>query len=168
MDMNNFEAIPQTTMHEWIISKKGWKCTSERQISEHCCDFPQVDQVRQGYKTRYLYSVEFHPKIEGSFPYFKAILKYDLKTGEVVRHKSELNFSEAVFAPSVNRSNTNDDDEDKGYVIAMAHDETNNKSECYILDAKTMKIACRLSIPQRVPYGFHAAFIHPPNLLSKL
>ena len=168
MDMNNFDSVPNTKMHEWVISLSSWICESERTLSDHLCDFPQVDQMRQGYKTRYLYAVEFDPMMKQTFPLFKAVLKFDVETGQVSRHVSKKSFSEAVFAPSANRDHGNSAEEDTGYVIAFAHDEEKNQSECYILDAKSMEVTCRLSIPQRVPYGFHASFVHPPEMLSKL
>lgn len=168
MDMNNFDSVPSTKMHEWIISTDNWTCESERTLSDHRCDFPQVDQMRQGYKTRYLYAVEFEGTANQGFPLFRAILKYDLESGQVTRHESSKAFSEAVFAPSTTRNHGASADEDKGYIIAFAHDEVEKQSECYILNADSMDVACRLNVPQRVPHGFHASYVHPPELLSKL
>lgn len=182
MKVDDFDGeLPTTVMYEWRIDVGSMTCVSERALSDHVCDFPQVDVSRLGYKTRYLYAVEMEQDLStvaacNAFPYFKAMLKYDLRTGSVTRHAARSlagnlsRISEAAFAPSTRRRATHDDDEDLGYVVAYGRDEALGTSECIVLDAKTMQVACRLEISVRVPYGFHATFVPSasPTAISKL
>ncbi|KAL6006138.1 hypothetical protein ACLOJK_040184 [Asimina triloba] len=62
-------------------------------------------------------------------------------------------------------------DEDDGWLICYVHDEKNNVSQVHIIDAKnfTEKPVAKITLPQRVPYGFHAAFAskqNPPEINS--
>ena len=61
-----------------------------------------------------------------------------------------------MFAPRVNASS-----EDDGYLISFIHDESNNQSECVILDAKNVDAGpvTRIIMPFRVPYGFHSGWV---------
>ncbi|TVU09155.1 hypothetical protein EJB05_42597, partial [Eragrostis curvula] len=52
--------------------------------------------------------------------------------------------------------------EDDGWIISFVHNEKTNTSQVYIIDAKRFEDApvARITLPQRVPYGFHGTFIH--------
>jgi carotenoid cleavage dioxygenase len=47
-------------------------------------------------------------------------------------------------------------DEDDGFLVSVVHDELSNLSETVVIDARTMEAVCRVPMPERVPYGFHA------------
>ena len=67
---------------------------------------------------------------------------------------------EVVFAPST-RASANPcrpEEEDLGYLVSYVHDEESGESECVVWDAQSLREMCRLPLPQRVPYGFHAYF----------
>ncbi|OEL16715.1 hypothetical protein BAE44_0022266 [Dichanthelium oligosanthes] len=51
-------------------------------------------------------------------------------------------------------------DEDDGWVITYVHDEGTDISQAYIIDAKRFgeKPIAKITLPQRVPYGFHCNF----------
>lgn len=51
--------------------------------------------------------------------------------------------------------------EDDGYLITFVVDKKTNESECVLLDAKTMSSTpiARMKIPQKVPVGFHGAWL---------
>jgi carotenoid cleavage dioxygenase len=158
-----------TRMHEWVLDLKSGKCVSERVVSDHIVDFAQVDKTREGYKTRFLYATEFDRgdrTIDRPFPEFKNIIKYDLleNTTTSFSPKSQngnpMIVSESVFCPSQTRNHLDDSHEDHGYITCFAFDEITDKSECIVLDARTMQVAVALSIPERVPNGFHATWVH--------
>ncbi|KAF1983867.1 carotenoid oxygenase [Aulographum hederae CBS 113979] len=73
---------------------------------------------------------------------------------------------EPRFVPRATQADYDDSNEDDGYLLFYAFDEsqldsegecsTDAKSELWILDAKTMKdVVARIHLPQRVPYGLH-------------
>ncbi|KAK9074325.1 hypothetical protein SSX86_006923 [Deinandra increscens subsp. villosa] len=51
--------------------------------------------------------------------------------------------------------------EDDGYLVFFTHDEGTGKSTVTVIDAKTMSpdSVAIVSLPQRVPHGFHAFFV---------
>nr|CAB3445760.1 unnamed protein product [Digitaria exilis] len=53
-------------------------------------------------------------------------------------------------------------DEDDGWVITYVHDEGTNISQVYIIDAKRFsdEPIAKITLPQRVPYGFHGNFFY--------
>ena len=89
---------------------------------------------------------------------FDGELKYDNQTGEISVHHfgDHCESGEAVFAPRQNASS-----EDDGYVICFVYDKQTQTSECQIIDAQRFADApvARIKIPQRVPHGFHAAWV---------
>ncbi|KAL0323822.1 UNVERIFIED_CONTAM: Carotenoid 9,10(9',10')-cleavage dioxygenase [Sesamum calycinum] len=52
-------------------------------------------------------------------------------------------------------------DEDDGWLITFVHNEDNNVSEVYIVDAKKIssEAVAKIRLPCRVPYGFHGAYM---------
>ncbi|CAL5046174.1 unnamed protein product [Urochloa decumbens] len=53
-------------------------------------------------------------------------------------------------------------DEDDGWVVTYVHDEETNISQVYIIDAKRFseEPVAKITLPQRVPYGFHGNFFY--------
>jgi carotenoid cleavage dioxygenase len=172
----DLSVTPQNTLHEWVLDLDSMQCISERALSEHVCDFPQVDQSRQGYPTRHIYAVEFEQdketvRVPQSNLYFKAVLKFDLKTGVVHRHAAasrtggQSRIGETVFAPAtatrtaVGTEAEAEAEEGAGYLVCFGHDEETGESECLVIDAASMELVCRLGFPVRVPFGFHAVWV---------
>jgi 9-cis-epoxycarotenoid dioxygenase len=54
-----------------------------------------------------------------------------------------------------------DPDSDEGYVMSYVHDENTGKTDFVVLDATDMRKdpIAKVTLPQRVPYGFHGNFI---------
>ncbi|XXG48093.1 hypothetical protein AAC387_Pa02g2625 [Persea americana] len=52
-------------------------------------------------------------------------------------------------------------DEDDGWLICYVHNEKTNLSQVHIIDAKRFPegAVAKITLPQRVPYGFHGTFI---------
>ncbi|CAM8958615.1 unnamed protein product [Rhodiola kirilowii] len=72
----------------------------------------------------------------------------------------------AAFVPKQGGSGS---DEDDGWIISFVHNEVTDVSQVYIVDAKSFSSApvAKLSIPCRVPYGFHGSYM-PINSLNFL
>ena len=91
-------------------------------------------------------------------PTFDGEMKYDNETGAIEMHYfgDDAESGEAVFVPRIGATS-----EDDGYVICFVYDRKTGSSECHILDAQKWSAdpVARIKIPQRVPHGFHAAWV---------
>nr|UOL49148.1 carotenoid cleavage dioxygenase 4 [Chelidonium majus] len=59
-----------------------------------------------------------------------------------------------------------DADEDDGYVVTYVHDENLGESKFLVMDAKspTLDVVAAVTLPGRVPYGFHGIFVRESEL----
>ena len=144
----------QGQLYEWRINLETGEVL-ERKLSDTPCDFTRVNDTYACHPTRYVYAGVFNPIRPFSFD---GVLKFDNESDTTKVYKwGEQRFGgEAVFAPRVNASS-----EDDGYLISFIHDESNNQSECVILDAKNVDAGpvTRIIMPFRVPYGFHSGWV---------
>ncbi|MGB5711322.1 MAG: carotenoid oxygenase family protein, partial [Waterburya sp.] len=94
-------------------------------------------------------------------------IKYDLITGKSQTHEFEAGCygGEAVFAPHPGAK-----DEDEGWLITFVHNSREETSELVVINAQdvTSEPLARVLIPQRVPYGFHGAWIGEAQLNTSL
>ena len=125
----------------------------EEQIDDALSEFPVVNNAFAGRRTRYSYHVVFDDCIEQRF---SALLKYDLETGNSERHDFPAGVfgSEPAFA-----ARTNAAAEDDGWLVTFTADRDGN-SEAHVIDARDMTTApvARVTLPQRVPIGFHGVW----------
>jgi carotenoid cleavage dioxygenase-like enzyme len=123
-------------------------------------EFPTVDARVVGRPSRYAYNVHISPE---STLRFDGLVKYDTVTGA----KQTSMFgpgrwgSEAPFAPRDGSTG-----EDDGYLVTFVQDEREGRSELAIYDAAdiTRGPVGRVLLPQRVPLGFHGAWIRSEQL----
>ena len=155
-------------LHEWRFNMATGAVTSRALDEGFYCDFPRIHDDLVGYRNRYLYAARFRvqdmPVFDGEIKYDKGTLpvrsatKYDNDTGAIEVHSfgEHCESGEAVFAPRVGATA-----EDDGYVICFVYDQRTESSECHIIDAQrfTEEPVARIKIPQRVPHGFHAAWV---------
>ena len=75
---------------------------------------------------------------------------------EVVEFAANQFGQEFVFAPRVESRA-----EDDGYVIGFVHDEGENATECWVIDAQRFAAGpvARIRTPHTVPYGFHSHWV---------
>ncbi len=142
-------------LHEWRFNLQSGEVISKPLDREFYCDFPRINDSLVGYKNRYTYAARF--RVE-DMPVFDGEMKYDNQTGTIEVHHfgKDCESGEAVFAPRQNARA-----EDDGYVICFVYNKATGTSECCILDARkfTADPVARIKIPQRVPHGFHAAWV---------
>ncbi|MEH2405502.1 carotenoid oxygenase family protein [Nostoc sp.] len=141
-------------LYEWRFNlKTGF--VKETMLDNVPIEFPRVNEQLLGKKTRYGYSarVANNPVL-----LFDALIKYDFNRG-----KSEtLEFGvgryggDIVFVPRPHATT-----EDDGWLLTLVHDEGSETSELIVVNAQdvTSGPIAQVLIPQRVPYGFHAAWI---------
>lgn len=136
----------------WTIDLAGGG-VKEEQLDDAPGDFPRIDDRRVGLKARYGYTLGLVP-MTGAPCYDRWIYKYDLQTGSRQRHDLGKNVrgGEPQFVPRAP-----DAEEDDGWVLLIAHDESANESALVILDARNIDAApvAKVKLPRRVPYGAH-------------
>jgi carotenoid cleavage dioxygenase-like enzyme len=133
---------------EWTFNL-GTGAVTSKQLDDVPTEFPRMNDLRLGTKTRY----SWNPRV-GPAPtlVFDGLIKYDAQ-GPARTHTYEAAVGgEAVFAPRAGG-----EAEDDGWMLVYVHD--GEGSELRILDAATMDLAARVELPRRVPFGFHAAFV---------
>jgi len=168
-DMNVKFAHTERLM-EWRIDTKT-RSVKERTLSKVAFDFPRVNERFQGRPFRFGYGAAFDLSAQAGRrasvagvggPLFHALVKHDLQSGKTVTWEAggETFLGEPVFVPRQGAGDTAED-EDDGYLLVHAHDEASRQSELLILDARAFGElpVCRIRMPRRVPYGFHAGWV---------
>ena len=125
-------------------------------------DFPQINPMRNGRKQQYCWLSRFSPEHNTKFD---AIVKIDCTNGKVVgvfEYGNGKRGGEIIFVPRENPTS-----EDDGYLVGFVHDEIQDVSTFYVVDAKTMDASpiCICEMPRRVPYGMHASFVSEAELM---
>jgi len=129
----------------------------EEQIDDAACDFPRVDDRRTGLKTDYGYCMTLDTNAE-SLTLGNHVLKYDLANGKRVTHDLGENVrgGEPVFVPK-----SKDSDEDDGWILMLAYEESTKKSKLLIIDSKDFESppVAEIYTPQRIPFGAHGSWM---------
>ncbi|KAL5715993.1 9-cis-epoxycarotenoid dioxygenase [Ranunculus cassubicifolius] len=117
-----------------------------------------VNQKCLGRKTRYSYHAIAEP-----WPKVSGIAKVDLSTGDVQKfiYGDSCFGGEPYFVPN---STAADGAEDDGYIMAFMHDEEKWESKLLIINSMTLELEASVTLPSRVPYGFHGTFINSADL----
>jgi carotenoid cleavage dioxygenase len=94
---------------------------------------------------------------------FEALVKYDLVSGRCERYDygSGIFGSEVSFAPREGAQA-----EDDGYLVGFVTDTRDWTSACWIFDAHDVAAGpvAKLSLPHRLPGGFHAVWVEGAEL----
>ena len=128
----------------------------EAPIDPVFCDFTRINESYIGVKNRYIYSSKFTSRSLDF--HFDGIIQFDREQNskKIYSPGPGCHVGEAVFAPRTGSTAEND-----GYVVVFVRDETRQKSECHILDARDFDSGpvAVLEIPVRVPNGFHSHWV---------
>ena len=151
-------------LHEWRFNLATGQ-TRERTIDDVLnTEFPAINSAYQGRKNRWSYHIVF-PQGGREEPRFPGLVKYDLETGGYIAYSAgpRYFYNEAGFAPRDNPQS-----EDDGYLVMLAWNPTDERSEVQIFDARGARLAegpvARVILPRRVPHGFHATFVSEQTL----
>lgn len=133
----------------------------EGDIDDLNTEFNKANPLYAGIKGRYAYHQRIPLLAEGGHTLrFNGLVKYDNETGTRQQwdYGAGVFGSEAVFAPR--QGATRADAEDDGYVITLVTDSQDWASHCLVFDATDVNAGpvARISLPQRVPFGFHASW----------
>lgn len=143
------------TLDRWVIDPIQRRVTETR-VSDRPQEFPRHDPRVATQQHRYGYTSEVFtdggPNLHG------ATLKTDFDTGTVTafEYGTGRGGAEPIFVPK--DASTAEDD---GWILTVVYDATTDSSELCILDASDFDRGevARISLPQRVPYGFHGAWV---------
>ncbi|MBU7584249.1 MAG: carotenoid oxygenase family protein [Nostoc sp. TH1S01] len=146
-------------LHQWRFNLKTG-AVSESRLDDIAGEFPRINENLLGRQTRYGYVNKSAPT---PVPLFEGVIKYDFHHGT-----AQINvFGQGRYGgESVFVARPNGTTEDDGWLMTFVHDETANTSELLVMNAQdiTGEPVARVLIPQRVPYGFHAAWVTEKQL----
>ncbi|MBE9235764.1 carotenoid oxygenase family protein [Anabaena aphanizomenioides LEGE 00250] len=150
-------------LHRWRFHLKTGTVTEEK-LDDVPTEFPRVNENLLGRKTQYGYAGKMANSL---MPLFDGVIKYNFQDGKTQTHEfGEGRYGgETVFAPCLNTT-TNATTEDDGWLVTFVYDENSQTSELVVINAQdiTSEPVARVIIPQRVPYGFHGAWISAVQL----
>ncbi|KAK8509272.1 hypothetical protein V6N11_007674 [Hibiscus sabdariffa] len=163
--------------YEWRMNRQTGD-VKERNLTgtEFAMDFPIINEAFIGLQNKYGYS-QLRDSVASSASgvakygglaklYFgeqspESSLREEQGLIKVEYHMFEKNTfcSGSAFVPKDEGV-----DEDDGWVITFVHNEDTDTSQVLIIDAKsfTSKPVAKITLPYRVPYGFHGAFMPMP------
>ncbi|KAB5514042.1 hypothetical protein DKX38_027948 [Salix brachista] len=162
--------------HEWRLNMETGE-VKERNLTgtPFAMEFPMINPNFNGVKNKFGYTQTVHDSASASsgMPKFGGLAKLyfeetnNKEWGEseghikVEHHEFEGNTfcTGAAFVPKEGGR-----EEDDGWIITFVHDEDTNTSKVYIIDTKnfTSEPVAKITLPCRVPYGFHGAFMPTP------
>ena len=158
----------EANAYRWRFNLKTGE-VREGDIDDLNTEFNKSNPIFHGVKSKYSYHQRIPLLHEGGHTLrFTGLVKYDNDSG---RH-SQWDYgrgvfgSEAVFAPKPGADRSSG--EDDGYVITMVTDSNNWKSECLVFAATDIAQGpiCRVQLPHRVPFGFHATWARGEDLYN--
>jgi len=161
-------------LYEWRLNLKTKAVAGEWLTgTDVAMEYPFINDKYVGLHHRYAYAQVVN--VQGSMaggcgtvrPKFggfaKLYLDQEMKEScgdpiNVEYHHLEINqfCSGATFVAKANALH-----EDDGWIISFVHDEGTNISQAHIIDARRFEsgAVAKITLPQRVPYGFHGAFV---------
>jgi carotenoid cleavage dioxygenase len=138
---------------------------SEEKVDERPADFGRVNDAHVGLENKFGYLMSLDGEGNSEEPIYGAKLyKYDLPAGSCEEHFLGHNVrgAEPVFAPAATTAGDLAQlNEDEGWIMTLAHDETSGKSRLVIIDAQNFSAppVGTIELPFRVPYGAHGNWI---------
>jgi carotenoid cleavage dioxygenase len=137
-------------MYRWRFNLATGTVREEKLDDLHV-EMPRVNDGLMAAKTRYGYAI-------GVADEMSSLVKFDLERGKRELHalgKGRLG-GEGVFVPRAGAKT-----EDDGWIVSYVHDQATDKGEMVVVDARDFSggPVARVMIPQRVPFGFHGAWV---------
>jgi carotenoid cleavage dioxygenase len=158
---NSESDIPR--LHRWQFNLKTGE-VKEAMLDDVASEFPTVSDQRLGRSFQYGYTARMAP---GPLPLFDGLIKYDFTRGNFQMHEFGLGCygGEAVFVAQADAVA-----EDDGWLLTFVYNTVEETSELIVVHAQDMtnEPVARISMPQRVPYGFHGTWIAGASMAGKI
>jgi carotenoid cleavage dioxygenase len=176
LDMLNLQGgTSPIKLTEYILDLQTAKCTSiATLVGDKAMEFPVVHPRTIGRKSRYTY-FPFNPiALNGDTSdalRMTCVAKYDFDERRVVGvHEfqdsgvgAELVFATKGVAEPASVGGAEDD----GYLVTYLHHPKADTSTFYVVDARTMELVTCMTLPQRVPFGFHGWWVSQEEIESQ-
>ncbi len=144
-------------VHRWTLGL-GDGSVREETLFDVRCDFPRIDDRLVGRPNRYAYVTTLVDEETGNVSHGHRVVRLDLAARTTEHHHfgPSRYASEAVFVPR-----RADAEEDEGYVLTVVYNAEQHGSEVVILAADAIGSGplATITLPNRVPYGFHCAWV---------
>lgn len=172
LEADKFPKMPANLEHDFLFQEWRFNLrtgqTRERIIDDIVnSEFPVINSWMMGHKTRHSWNVLMGRSNRAEDPRFCGLAHYDLQRGTCVTYHEGPNrwWSEPPFAPKDHMV-----EEDDGYLVGFVWDGDAQKSKVYVFDAKDVSHGpvCRITLPRRVPNGFHATWVSAQRLARGL
>ncbi len=124
----------------------------ERQVVSEDVEMPRINEARTGRPHRYVYTV-----LQPTDQEMRGVAKMDVSAGRTLSYlpsPGDQN-SEPVFVADPARASA----EDGGWLLVCVYRAASDTSDLLILDAQSMAEVARVSLPVRIPAGFHGAWL---------
>ncbi|MCO5612787.1 hypothetical protein L7F22_067057 [Adiantum nelumboides] len=177
----NLEKV-ECRLTKFRFNLKTRRRTSER-VSEANIDMGRINENYLGRKTRFVYLCTYGP-----WPKYSGVCKVDLEApslslsqgqmqDETIKGNGNDNDEQCIVGRRMFGENCYGSEpffvpklpslgEDDGYLLTYVHDEVKNCSKLVVMDARSPNLAiiASITLPTRVPYGFHSLFVTASQL----
>ena len=158
----SMDDFPPSYLHRWTFDLATGS-VREQQLDDVSHAFPRVDDRVVGLRHRYGWAAA--PR-DGDGTLRRAVGRREVRPRRPARRERydlgpHAHVGEFVFV--------RDDDaagEDEGWAIGLVYDDTTDRSDLVILDARdaAAEPVARVHLPVRVPFGFHGSWISDAEL----
>ncbi|KMZ63123.1 Nine-cis-epoxycarotenoid dioxygenase 2 [Zostera marina] len=153
---------PTTILTEIRLNTKTRESTRRPIVPELNLEVGMVNRNLLGRKTEYVYLAIAEP-----WPKVSGFAKVDISTGHVTKYMygEERYGGEPYFVPNETDIEGKEDD---GYILTYVYDEKTSESKLLVVNASDLSLEASVSMPERVPYGFHGTFVGAEDLKSQV
>lgn len=150
-------------MHSYLASPRARSLVRRALpgLETTSCEFPTTHPFRHcvplnqpEVTTKFFYLMS---SPQGQALPFSDVVKYDTYTHTQLRWRCEGGVvSEPCFLPR--GTGLEGGEEDDGYVVVQTYLYHVHKSQFVVLNAKTLQVECKITLPFHLPYGFHGTY----------
>uniref|UniRef100_A0A1D1Z9R2 Carotenoid 9,10(9',10')-cleavage dioxygenase 1 n=1 Tax=Anthurium amnicola TaxID=1678845 RepID=A0A1D1Z9R2_9ARAE len=172
--------------YEWRLNMKTGEVKERNLTGDFSMDFPVINEQVTGLYNNYAYTqvVNLAASSMCALPKYGSLAKLyfeeehrmpkfakqrERDSGDLIKaeyHRlGENHFcTGAAFVPKQDNHA-----EDDGWVVSFVHNEDSNISQVYIIDARRFEKdpVAKITLPRRVPYGFHGSFFSKHTIRSR-
>lgn len=146
---DNANDFGEAKLHRWTLDPASG-AVREQPLDDMPVEFPRIDESRTGLSYRYGYALADLGEARSG------IVKHDFATN---RKSSFVCDDGQIAGEFVFVSAADAKAEDDGWILGLVYDQTRDGSDFVIVDARDLTRIATVQLPQRVPGGFHGAWL---------